>query len=85
MPTVCHSSTLNSGLLDSNSTEQSQNVYENKGSAGKSTTPGPSLSKEGNRGLPSSVEEGLGVVRTCNPGVKPSVGNKIEGTKPECI
>jgi hypothetical protein len=26
------------------------------------TTPGPSLSKEGNPGLPSSNEEGLGVV-----------------------
>ncbi len=39
--------------------EQSQNVYENKGSAGKSTTPSPSLSKVGNS-LPSSDEEGWG-------------------------
>ncbi len=31
MVTVCHSSTLNSRLLDLNSTEQSENVYENKG------------------------------------------------------
>jgi hypothetical protein len=30
--------------------EQSQNVYENKGSVRKSTTPDPSLSKEGNIG-----------------------------------
>ena len=35
----------------------------------KSTTPGPSLSKEGNFGLPSSDEEGLGVVRLCGLGV----------------
>jgi hypothetical protein len=48
MVTVCHSSTLDSRLLDLNSTEQSENVYENKGSAWKSTTPDPSLSKEGN-------------------------------------
>ncbi len=31
MVTVCHSLTLNSRLLDLNSTEQSENVYENKG------------------------------------------------------
>jgi hypothetical protein len=31
MVTVSHSSTLNSRLLDLNSTEQSENVYENKG------------------------------------------------------
>jgi hypothetical protein len=30
-PTVCHSSTLDSRLLDLNSPEQSENVYENKG------------------------------------------------------
>ena len=35
MPTVCHSSTLNSGLLDSNLPEQSENVIENKGPAMK--------------------------------------------------
>ena len=38
--------------------EQSENVYENKGAAEKSITPGPSLSKEGNRMHPSSDEEG---------------------------
>ena len=37
----------------SKSPEQSQNVYENKGSRRKPTTPDPSLSKEGNRELPS--------------------------------
>ena len=31
MVTVCDSSTLNSRLLDLNSAEQSENVYENKG------------------------------------------------------
>ena len=35
MPTACHSSTLNSRLLDLNSTEQSENVYEKKGQAQK--------------------------------------------------
>jgi hypothetical protein len=40
--------------------EQSENVYENKGMAQKSTTPGPSLSKEGNPKRPSSDEEGWG-------------------------
>ena len=40
MPTVCHSSTLNSRLLDLNSTEQSQNVYENKG-RGREVMGGP--------------------------------------------
>jgi hypothetical protein len=34
------------------SAEQSENVYENKGSAQKSTTPDPSLSKEGNYPAP---------------------------------
>jgi len=33
MVTVCHSSTLDSRLLDLNSTEQSENVYENKAPA----------------------------------------------------
>ena len=45
-------------LLTAKSAEQSENVYENKGAAWKSTTPDPSLSKEGNSGLPSSDEEG---------------------------
>ena len=35
MVTVCHSSTLNSRLLGLNPTEQSQNVYENKGEVQK--------------------------------------------------
>jgi len=35
MPTVCHFSTLNCRLLDLNSMEQSENVYENKGSLRK--------------------------------------------------
>jgi hypothetical protein len=52
MATACHSSTLDSRLLDLNSTEQSENVYENKGSLPKSTTPAPSLSKEGNSRAP---------------------------------
>ena len=42
----------------SNLTEQSENVIENKGSAQISTTPNPSLSKEGNFGLASSDGEG---------------------------
>jgi hypothetical protein len=42
--------------------ERSGNVYENKGTAQKSTTPDPSLSKEGNFGLPSWDEKGVGVV-----------------------
>jgi hypothetical protein len=35
MLTVCHFSTLDCRLLDLNSTEQSENVYENKGAARK--------------------------------------------------
>ena len=34
---------------------------------GKSTTPGPSLSKEGNSGLPASDEEGVGGGATLRP------------------
>ncbi len=68
MVTVCHSSTLDSRLLDLNLTEQSENVYENKGTVLKSTTPGHSLSKEGNCRLPSSDEEG-GVAGFCSPDV----------------
>jgi hypothetical protein len=64
--TVCHSSALDFRLLDLNSTEQSENVYENKGSVQKSTTPDPSSSKEGKSQLPSSDEEGLGVVGLCD-------------------
>ena len=44
--------------------ERTGNVYENKGVVWKLTTPNP-LSKEGNPKLPSSDEEGLGVVRLC--------------------
>jgi hypothetical protein len=36
---------------------------------GDSTTSDPSLSKEGNSGLPSSDEEGVGVVGLCVLGV----------------
>jgi hypothetical protein len=39
MPTICHFSTLNSRLLNLNSTEQIENVYENKGSLWKSRVP----------------------------------------------
>ena len=46
--------------------EQSENVYENKGTVQKSTTPDPSLCEEGNCGLPSSDEEGVGVVLRYN-------------------
>jgi hypothetical protein len=56
--TAPYESTTISGY--SNSTEQSENVYENKGTVQKSTTPGSSLSKEGNCKLPSSDEEGRG-------------------------
>ena len=48
--------------------EQSENVYENKRLAQISTTSGPSLPKEGNSRLPSSHEEGLGVVRVSAAG-----------------
>ena len=47
MPTVCHSSTLDSRLLDLNSTEQSENVYENKGTAWKISHPWPLLIEGG--------------------------------------
>ena len=45
-----------------NFNERSGNVYENKGPDQKTPPPCPSLSKEGNRELPSSDEEGVGVV-----------------------
>jgi len=59
--------------------ERSGNVYENKGRAKKSTTPDPSLSKEGNTKLPSSDEEGLGVVGSFNLGVErePAASQKL--------
>jgi hypothetical protein len=71
--------------------EQSQNVYENKGSAEKSTAPCPSLTKEGNPKLPSSGEEGrewCGFVAFERFAPWREIGVrmlKIEGTKPECI
>ena len=40
--------------------DRSGNVIENEGTAQKSTTPNPSLSKEGNSGLPSSGRVGGG-------------------------
>jgi hypothetical protein len=40
--------------------EQSQNVYENKGSGQNSITTGPSLSKEGNPGTPLLRRGGVG-------------------------
>jgi hypothetical protein len=46
----CKTAGLNVGAIDFG--EQSENVYENKGSVKKSTTPNPSLSKEGNFRLP---------------------------------
>jgi hypothetical protein len=51
-------SLLNPRLLDLKSTEQSENVYENKGPVEKSTTPDPALSKEGNCCAPLLVQEG---------------------------
>jgi hypothetical protein len=89
--TVCHSSTLNSRLLDLNSTEQSENVYENKGSVQKSTTPDPTLSKEGNCGLPDSGVEGLGwsdfadFAHFAPWRETESVTMKNDGTKRECL
>jgi len=43
--------------------ERTGNVYENKRPVRISTTPGPSLSKEGSFGLPSPHEDGMAVVR----------------------
>jgi hypothetical protein len=61
-------------------------VYENKGKTRKSTTPNPSLSKEGNDGgLPSSDEEGFGVVRLRGLEVDRVCEIESDGTKPECV
>ena len=62
MPTVCHSSTLNSALLDSNLLEQGENVYENKGLGQESTTPDPYLSEEEREflGSPPRTRRGWG-------------------------
>jgi len=71
--------------------EQSENVYENKGLAMKSTTPGPSLSKEGNYRTPLLGREGVGGGATLGPlpasllGVKCSHEFKNTGTKRECL
>ncbi len=45
--------------------ERTGNVYENKGSAPKSTTPNPSSSEKGSSYFPSLDKEGLGVVGLC--------------------
>jgi len=47
MATACHSSTLDLRLLDLNSTEQSENVYENKEPARKINHPWPLLVQGG--------------------------------------
>jgi hypothetical protein len=49
-----------SGFLMSKTREQSENVYENKGSVKKSTTPDLSLSKEGNYRAPLLGRGGTG-------------------------
>ena len=66
---ACFAPWRETGLAAAKTGEQSENVYENKGPVQKSTAPIPSLSKEGNSGLPSSDKEGLGVVRLCGLGV----------------
>jgi hypothetical protein len=43
---------------------------------GKSTTPGPAVSRDGNCGLPSSGEEGLGVVELSDFGGLCGLGGK---------
>ncbi len=67
--------------------ERTGDVYENKGTAQKSTTPNPSFSKEGNFGLPSSGEEGRG---WCAEELGQSADLKVDatriaGTKRECL
>ena len=60
--------------------EQSQNVYENKGSAQKSTTPNPSFSKEANSGLvgsPLQMRSGGG---SLGLGVKPEFPSRTIAT-----
>jgi hypothetical protein len=86
---------LASRLLDSSTaefTEQSENVYENKGALQKSTTPGPSLSKEGNfPGTPPQMRRGRGwwdfaafahFAPWRETGI---VMRKNDGTKRECL
>jgi hypothetical protein len=78
-------------FLMSKTGEQSQNVYENKGSVQKSTTPVPALSKDGNRGFPSSDEEGLewwdfaAFARFAPWREAGSINVENGGTKPECL
>ncbi len=59
MMTVCHSSTLNSRLLDLNSPEQSENVYENKGQVPK-VAESCSVSPNADRTSPGRRSEGGG-------------------------
>ena len=65
----------------SKTTEQSENVYENKGPETEINYPWPLLIQGGGiRELPSSDEEGLGVVGFCG-----STPAKNDGTKRECL
>jgi hypothetical protein len=73
----CREKQASDNLHSSKSPEQSENVYENKGSAWKSTTPDPSLSKEGNLRLPFSDEEGGG-----GGGAMRSLRASCRGVKP---
>jgi hypothetical protein len=62
------------GSAITKTTEQSQNVYENKGSVQKSTTRWPPpYPRRGIAGRPSSDEEGLGVVGHLHLGMKPAL------------
>jgi len=65
MLTICRSSTLDSRLLDLNSTEQSENVYENKGPVERINHLCAPYPRQGTTRFPSSQEEGLGVVSLC--------------------
>ena len=66
--------------------EQSENVYENKGTAQKSTTPGSSLSKEGNSRTPllgrGGVAGGAPLRPWCETAIAPSKNARI---KRECL
>ena len=67
--------------------DRSGNVVENKGTVLESTTPDPSLCKEGNSGLPSSDEEGRGwCAEELGQCADLKVGaTRIAGTKRECL
>ena len=77
--------------MSSKTREQSENVYENKGPAMKSTTPGPSFPRKGITGLPLLGRGGVGGGATLGPlpasllGVKRSHEFKNAGTKRECL